>query len=408
MESLTEFWAIVVDVWNNAAFGVNFGRIVAGVGAFAVFLVVRRLFARFVISWLKRLASRTATEFDDHIIDALEKPLRFMPIVFGFFIAAEVLQLEGSFDIIATKFTRSLVTLTLFWGVISLVEPLSFLFGRLKDLFSETMVSWFVKAIKILFMFIAAAAILDVWGIKIGPILAGLGLFGLAGALAAQDLLKNLLSGVLVMAERRFQVGDWIRVDGVVEGTVETIGFRSTAVRQFDKALVQVPNSALADNAVINFSAMTHRRIYWKIGVIYATSVDQLRYIRDEIEAYILNNDDFAKPPEVLTFVRIDSFGDSSIDIMLYCFTKTTVWGEWLAVKERLAYRVKEIVAEAKSSFAFPSTSLYVESLPGDQPELFQPPSGSGTSGTAATIESSGLASRSSTDAASTTRREVS
>ncbi|MCZ6511891.1 MAG: mechanosensitive ion channel family protein [Alphaproteobacteria bacterium] len=390
MESLIEFWAIVVDVWRNAAFGASFGRIVIGVGAFALFLVVRRLFARFVIGWLKRLAAKTTTEIDDRTIDALDKPLRFVPIVFGFFIATEVLELQGSIDLIAGKITRSLVTLTLFWGVVSLVEPLSFLLGRLKDLFSQTMVSWFVKAIKILFMFIGVAAILDLWGIKIGPILAGLGLFGLAGALAAQDLLKNLLSGVLVLAERRFQVGDWIRVDGVVEGTVETIGFRSTAVRQFDKALVQVPNAALADNAVINFSKMTHRRIYWKIGVVYGTTVDQLRYIRDEIEAYILNGDDFAKPPEVSTFVRIDSFGDSSIDIMLYCFTKTTVWGEWLAAKERLAYRVKEIVGEAKSEFAFPSTSLYVESYPDDQPEAFRPPAGSGLKTGAAIVESAG------------------
>lgn len=247
MESLIEFWAIVVDVWNNAAFGTSFGRIVAGVGAFAVFLVVRRLFARFVISRLKRLSVRTATEIDDYTIDALEKPLRFVSIVFGFFIATEVLQLEGSSDVIAAKLTRSLVTLSLFWGVISLIQPLSFLMGRLRDLFSKTMVAWLVKAIKILFIFIGAAAILDVWGIEIDPILAGLGLFGLAGALAAQDLLKNLLSGVLVLAERRFQVGDWIRVDGVVEGTVEAIGFRSTAVRQFDKALAQVPNAELAD-----------------------------------------------------------------------------------------------------------------------------------------------------------------
>lgn len=390
MESLIEFWAIVVEVWNNAAFGTDLGRIVAGVGVLALFLIVRRLFSRFVIAWLKRLTAKTVTEIDDRTIDALEKPLRFVLIVFGFFIATEVLQLEGTFDVIASKITRSLVTLTLFWGVISLVEPLSFLLGWLKDLFSETMVSWFIKAIKILFMFIGAAAILDVWGIKIGPILAGLGLFGLAGALAAQDLLKNLLSGVLVLAERRFQVGDWIRVDGVVEGTVEAIGFRSTAVRQFDKALVQVPNSELADNAVTNFSAMTHRRIYWKIGVVYGTGIEQLRYIRDEIEAYILNGDDFAKPPEVSTFVRIYSFGDSSIDIMVYCFTKTTVWGEWLAAKERLAYRMKEIVAEAKSEFAFPSTSIYVESYPNDQPELFQPPAGGGSGAGTAFAEASG------------------
>ncbi len=390
MESLTDFWAIVVDVWNNTAFGISFGRIVIGVGVFALFLVVRRLFAHFVISWLKRIATRTASDIDDRTIESLEKPLRFVPVVFGFFIATEVLALAGAFDEIAANITRSLVTFTFFWGIVALVEPLSFLLGRLKDVFSETMVSWFVKAIKILFMFIGAAAILGIWGIEIGPILAGLGLFGLAGALAAQDLLKNLLSGVLVLAERRYHEGDWIKVEGVVEGTVETIGFRSTSVRQFDKALVQVPNTALADNAVTNFTMMTHRRIYWKIGVIYGTTVDQLRYIRDEIEAYILNSDDFAKPPEVSTFVRIDSFGASSIDIMLYCFTKTTVWGEWLAVKEQLAYRIKEIVEEAKSGFAFPSTSLYVESYPSDQPEVFQPPGDRTSTEGAANVETLG------------------
>jgi hypothetical protein len=167
MESLIEFWAIVVDVWNNTAFGTSFGRIVVAVGVFALFLVVRRLFAHFVISWLKRIAAKTATDIDDRTIGSLEKPLRFVPIVFGFFIATEALALAGAFDEIAANITRSLVTFTFFWGIVALVEPLSFMLGRLKDVFSETMVSWFVKAIKILFMFIGAAAILDVWGIEI-------------------------------------------------------------------------------------------------------------------------------------------------------------------------------------------------------------------------------------------------
>ena len=122
-----------------------------------------------------------------------------------------------------------------------------------------------------------AATILEIWGIKIGPILAGLGLFGVAVALGAQDLFKNLISGFLVIAEKRFNPGDWIRVDGEVEGTVETINFRSTLVRRFDKAPVFVPNSKLSDNSVINFSSMTFRRIYWVIGVEYRTTVDQLR-----------------------------------------------------------------------------------------------------------------------------------
>ncbi len=180
---------------------------------------------------------------------------------------------------------------------------------------------------------------------------------------------------MLVLAERRFLTGDWIKVDGVVEGTVEKIGFRSTLVRRFDKAPVHVPNSSLSDHSVTNFSRMTHRRIYWKIGVEYRTTVSQLRLIRDQIEDFVLGSEVFAHPPEVSTFVRIDSFNDSSIDIMLYCFTRTTNWGEWLEIKEGLAYRIKEIVEGAGSGFAFPSQSVYVESLPQDRPETFVPPS---------------------------------
>jgi MscS family membrane protein len=236
------------------------------------------------------------------------------------------------------------------------------------------MVEWLLKSIRVAFLFIGAGTILEIWGIKILPLLAGLGLFGVAVALGAQDLFKNLISGLLIIAERRFSPGDWIAVEGVVEGTVETIGFRSTLVRRFDKAPVFVPNANLSDNVVTNFSAMTHRRIYWTIGVLYSTRVEQLRRIRDGIERYILDSDDFAHPPEVPAFVRIDRFGDSSIDIMVYCFTRTTVWGEWLEIKEDLACRIKEIVEEAGSGFALPSRSLYLESIPAGAPEPFVPP----------------------------------
>jgi len=370
----SDFWVLTKDVLDNTAFGTSFGRILLAVAVFGLLLVARGLFARFVIGWLKRIVKRTRNQIDDHMVNALQGPVRFIPVVLGFFIATEVLQLEGTFESIALRLTRSLIVFTLFWGSITLVEPFSLMFGQLRDVLSSTMREWILKALKLLLGVVGAAAILQIWGIEIGPLVAGLGLFGLAAALAAQDLFKNLLSGVLIIAEKRFDPGQWIKVDGVVEGTVESIGFRSTMVRQFDKAVVQVPNAKLADTAVINFSGMTHRRIYWKIGVLYDTTAAQLREVRDGIESYILEDEAFASPEDVSTFVRIDSFNDSSIDIMVYCFTKTTDWGEWLKVKEALAYRIKEIVEGAGTGFAFPSRSLYVEAQPNDAPEVFAPP----------------------------------
>ena len=279
-----DFWAITRDVLENTAFGKSFGRILIAVIVFAFLMIARGLAARFIIGWLKRVVKKTRNQVDDRMVEALEMPLRFVPIVLGFFIATEVLQLEGVFDSLALRLTRSLIVFTMFWGAIALVEPISLLLGRVRDVLTSTMRDWIIKAVKILLGVVGAAAVLQLWGIEIGPLVAGLGLFGLGAALAAQDLFKNLLSGVLIIAEKRFNPGDWIHVDGVVEGTVQSIGFRSTMVRQFDKAMVQVPNAKLADTAVVNYSEMSHRRIYWKIGVLYDTTADQLREIRDGIE----------------------------------------------------------------------------------------------------------------------------
>ena len=189
-------------------------------------------------------------------------------------------------------------------------------------------------------------------------------LFGAAVALGAQDLFKNLIAGVFIIAERRFQNGDWIKAEGVVEGTVETIGLRTTKVRQFDLAPVYVPNAKLADNAVINYAQMTHYRISWVIGLEYGATVDQLRRVRDGIEAHVRGSADFVLPPDAPVAVRVDKFNDSSIDLMVYCFANTTNWGDWLKIKESMIYAFKNIVEAAGCGFAFPSRSLYVETMP--------------------------------------------
>ena len=384
MKDMTEFWNLVVDVWQHGVIGIDVGRMAAALGIFLVFLMLRGLLTRFLMGWLRMMTKRTPWTLDDQILAAIEPPVRFVPVVMGLFFAFQVLKLAGTPDQMASNLVRSLIAFTIFWALYRAVDPLSVLLHRLDRIFSTELVEWMARAIRVLVFIIGAAAVLEIWGIKVGPIIAGFGLIGVAVALGAQDLFKNLIAGLLILAEKRFHKGDWIHVEGVVEGHVEAIGFRSTMVRRFDKAPVMVPNSQLSDTAVINFTAMTHRRIKWLIGVEYRTSVDQLRQIRDQIAAYIDETPDFAPKTDVSTFVRIDSFGDSSINIMVYCFTITTKWGEYLEIKERLAYKIMDIVLGAGTAFAFPSRSLYVESLPGDDaPEIFQPPTGPASGGDA-------------------------
>jgi MscS family membrane protein len=369
---LQEFWEIVIDVWTKGIFGIDISSTFVSVIIFSFFIALRHGINRFIIGYLKKKSADRKSKINDQIIEALEHPIKMIPLTIGLFFALEYLSPEGKFGIISDNMVKSLISLSIFWAAHNMVKPLDFLLLKISSEFTYAIKDWLTRLIRVLIIFMGVANILEIWGIKVAPILAGLGLFGVAVALGAQDLFKNLISGLLIIAEKRFNNGDWILVDGVVEGTVETIGFRSTVVRRFDKAPVYVPNAKLSDSAVTNFSAMTHRRIYWMIGVEYSSSIDQLRNIRDKIEEYVLNNEEFASPPEVSTFVRIDKFSESSIDIMLYCFTKTTDWGKWLIAKENLAVKIKEIVESEGVDFAFPSRKLYLDAA-GEKPEIFIP-----------------------------------
>lgn len=375
LASLQEFWILVLDVWNHGVYGVDLPQILAALVVFLFFLMIRSLFTRYVLGALSRVGRRSETPIDDSLVEALREPLRFLPVQMGIFFAARVLDLNEGAEEFVYNINRSLVAFTLFWALYRISTPAGNAVMGSSHLLTEAMGEWLVKFVKLVFVGIGAATILELWGIAVAPIIAGFGLFGVAVALGAQDLFKNLIAGLFVIGERRLNVGEWINVDGVVEGIVLQVGFRTTTVRRFDRAPVFVPNSKLSDNAVTNFSRMTHRRIRWIIGVEYRTTTEQLREIRDGIERYILDNDEFADPSEVSTFVRIDAFSDSSIDILVYCFTNSIVWGDWLEIKERLAYEVKRIVTDAGTSFAFPSRSLYLETLP-DAPEVFTVPQG--------------------------------
>ncbi|MDF1768858.1 mechanosensitive ion channel family protein [Maricaulis sp.] len=370
MVQLQDLWAIAIDVWNTSFLGINVGQGLFALLIVLVGIIARGMIARWLIGALKRLALRTETTFDDAVVDAIAGPMKLVPVIISLFFALNVLQIGAEGAVRGHQFVQSLVVIALFWALHNAVGPLAHALKGLRNALTPVMIDWLTKALRIVFIIVGAAAVLQVWDIPVAGIVAGLGLFGVAIGLGAQDLFKNLIAGILILTEKRFLPGDWVKVDGIVEGTVEEINFRSTLVRRFDKGPVYVPNSKLSDNAVTNFSRMTHRRTYWIIGVRYDATADQLREIRDKVLGYVQSHPEYAQAPEVSTFMRVDSFGPSSIDFMLYCFTKTTNWGEWLRLKEDLAFFIKETVENAGTDFAFPSTSVYVES----GADVFTPP----------------------------------
>ena len=359
MEIFYNFKVLFLSVWNKGILGVDIFQILIGIGIFLIFLIFRGIISKVIIKKLDNIAKRTSNKLDDTFVKAMEGPARFLPIVIGFFIASYYMTFSEESRTAVDTINRTLITILIFWVIHQIIEPISYILSGLDKVLTRELIGWIIKSLKILIFILGLAAVLELWGIKIGPIIAGLGLFGVAVALGAQDLFKNLISGILVLVEKRFKIGDWILVEGIIEGIVEKIGFRSTVIRKFDKSIAIIPNFQFAENAVINISQTTNWIISWTINLQYDSTIDQLKTIRNEIEDYIKKNEDYK--PELGYAVRVDKFADSSIDMYVRCFTKTDDWDEWLAVKERLAIQIKQIVEKNGASFAFPSQSIYVE-----------------------------------------------
>ena len=359
MELFKNFKELFLSVWKQGIFGVDILQILVGVGIFLIFLIFRGIISKIIIKRLESIAKKTTNKLDDTFVKAMEGPARFLPIVLGFFIASYYMTFSEDGRAIVDTINRTLITIFIFWVIHQVIEPISYILSGLDKVLTRELIGWIIKSLKILIFILGLAAVLELWGIKIGPIIAGLGLFGVAVALGAQDLFKNLISGILVLVEKRFKIGDWILVENIIEGIVEKIGFRSTVIRKFDKSIAIIPNFQFAENAVINISQTTNWIISWTINLQYDSTIDQLKTIRNEIENYIKKHEDYK--PDLGYAVRVDQFSESSIDMYIRCFTKTDDWDEWLAVKERLAIEIKQIVEKNKASFAFPSQSIYVE-----------------------------------------------
>ena len=327
----------------------------------AVFLLGRRLLTHWLLWPLLGGLSRLLRVERARLDGVLRDPATLVPVVAGIYLAAHVFQFDDWVQEVILLVLRSI---GVFGTTLLMARALKALAAESRVLttsLGEEIVTWGVRLLEILVWLLGVAAILEVWGVQVAPLIASLGILGVAVALGAQDFFRNLISGLVVLSEKRYRRGDRVQLAGVVDGSVERIGFRSTRVRLFDGAPVSVPNATLSDGALVNYGEIPWRRVLWTITLEYGTSAAQLVRIRDEIREYLRDCGDFVPGEEATQEVRLDKFANSSIDIMIYAFANTNEWAPWLEVKERLLLRVKEIVEGAGASFAFPSRSIYIE-----------------------------------------------
>ncbi len=347
---------------NVSLFDISISNFLMSISLLFLFILFKKFIKNVIIKKITLLLRFSDKKIKGTFIKSIDKPINFLVILLGIVSATNILnapdKISGFFD----NVNLSLFTILIFWLISKCVSPLTQKIQNLKLIFTNDLLDWFVSAIKILIYILGFSAVLELWGIRVGPIIAGLGLFGVAVALGAQDLFKNLISGILVLVEKRFKKGDVIFIQDIVEGSVEKIGFRSTAVRKFDKSLCFIPNYQFAENAVTNITEISNRRINWIIGVEYKSTITQLKNICDDIEKLIIkNNSDFIVSEATPVIVKINEFSPSSIDLIVRCFTRTNDYSKFLEAKDRLAIEIKKIIERRKCSFAFPSQTIYVE-----------------------------------------------
>ncbi|MCB4747229.1 MAG: mechanosensitive ion channel family protein [Sulfurovum sp.] len=342
--------------------GIPLANLITATIVFILVLLLREFFTYIILTLLYKIAAYTKTIYDDRIIAALKQPLRFLFIIIAVHLFL-LLSYKETFFI--KNLLNSMLVYTLFWAILNMIEVLRGLLYRatsfLNPDLSIEMGNFLLTLLKILIGGIGLATILTVWNINVTALIASLGLGGLAFALAAKDTASNLFGSFALLADKSIRIGEWIKVSNV-EGVVEDIGMRTTKIRSFQKTLITVPNQLIANQPIENFSRRGIRRIKMYVGLTYSTTSKQIIKIKEEIETMLKNHKGISQ--EDMPMIYFDSFGGSSLNIFIYAFTVTTNWGRYLEIREDIHLKIMQIVESNDSSFAFPSQSIYVESLP--------------------------------------------
>ena len=351
---------LLLELNGNTFFGIKVLNVLYSIIVFLFFLIAKKPLINFFSNrfFILFKLNKKNKEFTKNVYE----PLNLLVIGLAIFLASTFLTENEKLSEFVYKINVSIFTIVTFWFLSQIIKPLFSKIKTIEQILTKDLIEWITNFLKILVFILGFCAVLELWGIRVGPIIAGLGLLGVAVALGAQDLFKNLISGILVLIEKRFRKGDVIIIENTIEGTVEKIGFRSTAIRKFDRSLCFIPNNQFAEKAVTNITKISNRRINWIIGLEYKSTTKQLKTICNDIENKITSRkENFSVNKATPVIVKIYEFSDSSINILVRCFTQTNDYNQLLEAKNVLAVDIKEIVEKRGGSFAFPSQSIYVE-----------------------------------------------
>ncbi|NMA69914.1 MAG: mechanosensitive ion channel family protein [Desulfitobacterium sp.] len=349
-----------IQTFLNGLLDHSLWSIVIALGVIVFTLLTRGLIVRLLINLLKKVTGKTKTKFDDKLLTAFEKPIAMTYLILGFYLASSLIDFSPELKLILDRITRSLVLYAIFWIAYGATDYLEVWLHKIlekRNARVDDMLASFLKnGSKIVIIVLGGLTIAQVWFDELAGIITGLGLGGLAFALAAKDTAANLFGSITIMIDRPFEIGDWIQTP-TVEGTVEEMGFRSTRVRTFAHALVTIPNSVMSNDPITNWSKMGKRRITYKLRLNYNTTSAQTEECVERIRAMLKSH------PEVhpqTIFAYFEGFGENGLEILVYFFTKTTIWEEFLIVQEDINLKIMDILEELDITVAVPARRLLV------------------------------------------------
>ncbi len=335
-------------------------------------------FAGVAIAKLQVAAKKTKTGLDDIVLLSLAKPIGWACVLGGIYLAISFLPVPVE-PLDVRKFINALlksasIALTI-WFLVLLVDDLMAEWAK-KAAETETrlddqLIPIVRGSTKTFLIIIGALLFLQNMGYSVSSLLAGLGLGGMAVALASKDVIANLFGSIVIFVDKPFHVGDWIEMGGV-EGTVEEVNMRVTRIRTFANSLITVPNATFTTTAINNWSRMRKRRIKMTIGITYDTPADKVEKAVEAVRTIIREDDNIRNDFFLVTF---NEFGPSSLNIFVYCFTATTVWADFLQAKQNFMLKVMKEFERLGVEFAFPTQTLHIASMPGEKDDGDNPAS---------------------------------
>jgi MscS family membrane protein len=309
---------------------------------------------------LGRLTGRAANQWNEQIVRRLKGPLAIGWAVLLAYLGLGWLYLEPAAELGARRLLKGAFIVTVFWVLLRAVDVVDHLITHSEwashRLASRSFVTLGGKVLKIAVVIIGVVTILSQAGYPVGSIIAGLGIGGLALALAAQKTVENVFGAFSIAVDEPFRQGDFVKVDGVL-GTVEAIGLRSTRIRTLDRTLIAIPNGKLAEMRTESYAARDRLRLACTLSLVYGTSAQQIRRVLIEVEAALRAQPKIS--PDGLT-VCLRELAQSSLEVEVTAWFATQDWAEFQRIRQELLLRMMEIVESAGTRLAFPTRTVHL------------------------------------------------